>query len=848
MILFLALLLALGLASQAEAQVAFEVPANSPFQAAIGPESVAIGDLNGDGQLDLATANRNVNNVSVLLGDGTGSFGMPTNFQVGSGPRSVALGDLDGDGDLDLAVANRLASNVSTLLGDGTGSFAPQANSPFMVGNDPRSVALGDLDGDGNLDLVTANSGSNTVSILLGDGTGSFAPQANSPFPVGAAPESVAIGDLNGDGQLDLATANRNVNNVSVLLGDGTGSFVPEANSPFQVGTSPESVAIGDLNGDGQPDLAVANRNGNNVSVLLGDGTGSFGMQTTFTTGARPSFVAIGDLDGDGNPDLAVTNATEHTVSVLINSTAPGAMTPIFAAKTDSITGTGPESVAIDDIDGDGDLDIAVANFGSNNVSVFLVTGTFVRTDFPVGAAPESVATGDLDGNGNLDLAVANRNNNNVSVLLGDGTGSFAPQANSPFPVGAAPESVATGDLDGDGNLDLVTANATSNNVSVLLGDGTGSFAPQANSPFTTGTAPSSVAIGDLDGNGNLDLAVANTNDNNVSVLVADGMGGFAQTDFPVGASPRSVAIGDLDGDGNLDLAVANRSDNNVSVLLGDGTGSFAPQANSPFAVEAGPASVAIGDLDGNGNLDLAVANTNDNNVSVLLGDGTGSFAPQANSPFTTGTAPSSVAIGDLNGVGNLDLAVTNATDNTVSVLLATGSFTRTDFATGAAPEFVAIADLNGDGQIDLVIANFDIDTVSAFINTLNTGAPGGGEGGSGVGVEDDDCFIATAAYGSPLAPQVQLLRELRDRYLLPFATGRAFVKIYYSVSPPLAELIAGSEILRTIVRAGLVPIIGWAALVLWSPSLGLGIPIVALGLGVWLTRRKWAVYRRART
>ena len=199
--------------------------------------------------------------------------------------------------------------------------------------------------------------------------------------------------------------------------------------------------------------------------------------------------------------------------------------------------------------------------------------------------------------------------------------------------------------------------------------------------------------------------------------------------------------------------------------------------------------------------------------------------------------------------MGNLDLSVTNTTDNTVSVLLATGSFTRTDLATGTGPNSVAIGDLDGDGDLDLITANLASDNVSVFLNVLNMGLPPvGGGGGSGVGVEDDNCFIATAAYGSPLAPQVQLLRELRDRYLLPFATGRAFVKLYYTLSPPLAELIAGSEILRTIVRAGLVPIIGWAALVLWSPSLGLGIPIVALGLGVWLARRKWAVNRRART
>ncbi len=174
---------------------------------------------------------------------------------------------------------------------------------------------------------------------------------------------------------------------------------------------------------------------------------------------------------------------------------------------------------------------------------------------------------------------------------------------------------------------------------------------------------------------------------------------------------------------------------------------------------------------------------------------------------------------------------------------------TTSPFQAAIGPKSVAIGDLNGDGKFDLITANGTSNNVSVFLNVLNMGLPPvGGGGGSGVGVEDDNCFIATAAYGSPLAPQVQLLRELRDPYLLPFATGRAFVKLYYTLSPPLAELIAGSEILRTIVRAGLVPIIGWAALVLWSPSLGLGIPIVALGLGLWLARRKWVVYRRART
>ena len=284
------------------------------FAAGSNPFSIAIGDLNGDGKPDLAVANVNSNNVSILLGDGTGSFGPATNFAVGTNPESVAIGDFNGDGKPDLAVANIGSDSVSILLGDGTGAFGPAAN--FAVGTNPESVAIGDLNGDGKADLAVANIGNDTVSILLGDGTGSFGPATN--FAVGAGPLSVAIGKLNGDGEPDLAVVNFFGDTVSILLGDGTGAFGPATN--FAVGTNPESVAIGDLNGDGKADLAVANIGSDTVSILLGDGTGAFGPATNFAVGAGPLSVAIGDLNGDGMPDLAVANLGSSTVSILLNS------------------------------------------------------------------------------------------------------------------------------------------------------------------------------------------------------------------------------------------------------------------------------------------------------------------------------------------------------------------------------------------------------------------------------------------------------------------------------------------------------------------------------------------------
>ena len=288
------------------------------FAAGNRPNSLAIGDLDGDGSVDdLAVANNSSVNVSVLLGDGSGGFSAQTTFAVGDTPFSVAIGDLDGDGSADdLAVANLGSDTVSVLLGDGSGGFSAQTT--FAVGIDPRSVAIGDLDGDGSADdLAVANDSSANVSVLLGDGSGGFS--AQTTFAAGISPQSVAIGDLDGDGSADdLVVTNDADANVSVLLGDGSGGFSTQ--TTFAVGTTPRSVAIGDLDGDGSADdLAVANQSSYNVSVLLGDGSGGFSEQTTFAVGDTPFSVAIGDLDGDGSADdLAVANRRDFNVSVLI--------------------------------------------------------------------------------------------------------------------------------------------------------------------------------------------------------------------------------------------------------------------------------------------------------------------------------------------------------------------------------------------------------------------------------------------------------------------------------------------------------------------------------------------------
>ncbi len=698
--------------------------AKQDFTTGASPSCVSLGDLNGDGKLDMVVANSNSNTVSVFLnttapGATTPSFAARQDFATGTNPITVAIGDLNGDGKPDLVVTNINSETVSVFLnttapGATTPSFA--AKQDFATGVWPQSVSLGDINGDGKPDLVVTNRYSNTVSVLLntttpGATTPSFA--AKQDFATGSGPVSVRLADLNGDGKPDLVVTNRYSNTVSVLLNTTT----PGASTPsfafdqqFTTGSSPGSVSVGDLNGDGRPDLAVTNYGSNTVSVLLnttapGATTPSFAAKQDFTTGTNPGSVSVGDLNGDGKPDLAVTNWNSSTVSVLLNTT-PWVSAFGIAAKQDFTTGTHPESVTLGDINGDGKPDLAVANLDSNTVSVLLnttapgaTTPSFAaKQDFTTGTYPISVSLGDLNGDGKPDLVVANETSNTVSVLLnttapGATTPSFA--AKQDFTTGEWPIAVSIRDINGDGKPDLVVANAGSDTVSVLLnttapGATTPSFAAKQN--FSTGWSPFAVSLGDLNGDGKSDLVVASSSysyhSTMVSVLLNTTAPGattptFApRQDFVISNLPASyatsVSMGDVNGDGKLDLVVANHNPDTVAVLLnttvpGATTASFA--AKQVFTTGTWPTSVVLGDFNGDGKPDLAVANSGSGTVSVLLnttapGATTASFA--AKQDFTTGSSPVSVSMGDLNGDGKPDLVVADANSNTVSALLNT--------------------------------------------------------------------------------------------------------------------------------------------------------------------------------
>jgi len=593
---------------------------------------------------------------------------------------------------------------------------------------------------------------------------------------------------------------------VSVLLGNGDGTF--EAGVEYGVGSKPNSLATGDLNGDGYLDLAVANGESHTFSIYLGNGDGTFQPGVDYGGISSSTYMAIGDFDEDGHLDL-VMPGDRSRLSIFLGNGDGTFQAPASDAGF-------ADAVVVEDFNGDHHLDLTTVHTDRNKVSIVFGNGdgTFqAPLTYLAGTDPQSVATEDFNGDGHVDLAVANAGSNNVSVLLGNGDGAFQTAVN--YGAGDNPHSVAIGALNGDGYLDLAVANAGSNNVSVLLGNGDGTFRTAVN--YGAGDNPYSVAIGDFNGDGHSDLAVANSaydtrGTSNVSVLLGNGDGTFqARVDYGAGDWPHSVAIGDFDGDGHLDLAVLaididdpDLFGNNVWVLLGNGDGTFEAAVAYPVGWSSGAAAVAVGDFNEDTYPDLAVANVGlyplmVSHISVLLGNGDGTLRGQV--VYGAGQGPKSIAIGDFNGDGHLDLAVANEEDDNVSIYVGNGNgaFTRSQvlYGVGQYPASIAIGDFNGDGHPDLVVANSGDDNVSVLINT---GATAG-------------CFIATAAFGTALDGKVGVLRSFRDAYLITSPIGKAFVGAYYSYSPPIAEYIVQHGWLKVLVRTLLLPVIGFVSL-----------------------------------
>ncbi len=661
---------------------------NSPFSVGDEPDTVFVSDLNGDEKMDIITANYASDDVSVLLGDGTGDFTEVPNspFSVGDGPSSAFVTDLNKDDSMDIVTTNHDSDDISVLLGDGSGDFTEATSSPFSVGGDPISVFVSDLYGDGNMDIISANFNSDDVSVLLGDGSGDFTEATNSPFSVGFRPTSVHVSDVNRNGNLDIVTANWGSDDVTVLLGDGINAFTEATNSPFSVGDKPTRAVVTDVNNDGDMDIVTANKFNNDVMIFLGDGSGDFteAVNSPFSIGNSPFSVVASDLNKDGNVDIVTAIQDGDTVSILLGNgrgdffTSNKNMVRFYEIENSPISvGSGPWSVVVSDLNEDGNMDIITSNTISHDVTVLLGDGSGDFTEVPnspfsVGYGPYSLVISDFNGDDKRDIVTANAFSHDVTLLLGDGSGDFTEAANSPFNVGGGPVSVVVSDLNEDGKMDIVTANYFTNNETILLGDGSGDFTEATNSPFDVGVGPVSVFISDLNKDGNMDIVSANNDSADVTILLGDGSGDFteaANSPFSVGDEPYSVVVSDLNEDGNMDIVSANIGSHDVTLLLGDGTSGFTEATSSPFSVGDSPRSVSVSDLNDDGNMDIVAVNMHGADVTLLLGDGTSAFMEAANSPFSVGKSPESICISDVNGDGHFEIITANCGSNDVSVV-----------------------------------------------------------------------------------------------------------------------------------------------------------------------------------
>ncbi|HEX4322708.1 MAG TPA: FG-GAP-like repeat-containing protein [Acidobacteriaceae bacterium] len=743
---------------------------------------LAPGDFNGDGKTDLAVASdcefNNGNPVLILLGNGDGTFPSVVTPQLTAAAESVVVADFNGDGKADLAVANNNGTAATILLGQGDGTFTIANLSPSFPTH-PGTIAWGDFNGDGIVDLALPNVYNNTVSIYVGNGDGTFTLSAVTP-PTGDEPLAIAIGDFNGDGLADVATADYFDNTVAILLSQPTqtasavasgvviaevglhqvdASYSGDTNyHPSLSGTLPlwgvppattttlsissGGAAVASITAGSVVTLTAAVKAGTKPLTagqvnfcdasaayctdihLLGavqltsNGTATF----KFVPGVGThSYKAVFLENGSGAPSASVVSTLNVTAIAGTKYSTTTAIAQSGVAGnytlTATVTGVGSSTPPTGTVSF---LDTTYANAVLGTASLGSATPglTWLQSQTPAtGTGPIAEVVGDFNRDGKADIATLNQSAATVTILLGNGDGTFAAVSSSPV-TGSTPYAITAADFNGDGNLDLAVANGDgTGTLTILLGNGDGSFTAAA-SPVA-GEAPESIVAGDFNGDGIPDLLAGLYNQ--TVLLVGHGDGTFAPPSLTLipGVWPNSLVAADLNGDGILDVAAANGF-NAIAILLGNGDGTF--RASETIEVQLYQSAVALADFNRDGKLDLAVTNSGQEALTVFPGNGDGTFAQTGVMTNTVQATPQGIAIGDFNGDGLPDIALSTGNFN-VPILLGNGDGTFAVSATNPQTSyiytyanFVAAGDFNGDGRSDIAGAETYSNAVQLFL------------------------------------------------------------------------------------------------------------------------------------
>ncbi|MBI2425908.1 MAG: VCBS repeat-containing protein [Candidatus Hydrogenedentes bacterium] len=631
---------------------------------AANPDDLVLDDMNGDDVLDAIVPGFLTNVVQVLLGDGTGAFGPPSVYTPNvMGVSRVASGDINGDNNSDVILTSTFPVTVFTYLGKGDGTLE-EPTSFTAEGNNIIEPELSDLNGDENLDLLLINRGLSRLEVYLGNGDATF--DAPVFFATDGAPEDIRVLDINGDEELDVVVGGF-FGAVTVLLGNGDGTFGEK--SSYAVLGNPFDINLGDFNGDGFPDIAAGGVENNTslVTVFINDGEGVFPQPQMIASPHRTELISIMDVDGDDILDLVPLLNTGFGDINVLRGLGDGAFDTQLTVSTGDF---GNRSVELVDIEGDGHLDIVSMRHTPSNILVFPGNGdaTFMEPIVTAaGSNPVQFVTGRVNGDTELDIVSAHLNPGRIGTMLGDGNGSF--QAPSLVETNSSIIQVVTGDFDRDGALDVAFVPTVNSDIGILLGIGDGSF--QNLLEVGAPGFPQGIQVADFNGDNNPDLATAESG-GGVRVYLGTGSGAFGAPSAAGGGS-RSIGVGDVNSDGKQDIVSAGFDDGFVHLALGDGDGTFQPVVSFNVTATIYPSSPLhfnMVDVSLDGSPDILFSEGDGfQSVGILLGDGSGFFSGFSRYGLA-GTFTMGIAAGDLDEDGQPDIAAANSGANNISILL----------------------------------------------------------------------------------------------------------------------------------------------------------------------------------